>query len=330
MKKLILLSLSLLLTCSVYAQQEPLFAQYNTNLYLINPAVAGSKGNHSLLAFHRWQWVSFPGAPQTYGLTYQGNVKDLHGIGALLFADITGPITRWGGKLSYAFHIPLANRKMRLSIGLGARLAQNIVRANAITFLDPNDQAVTKITDGANVFGVDAEFGVYFYGENFYFGASAPNLIQTRLDFGTNPDARDPIGHGYRHYFITGGYRFNFKGKTSDEGVERKGWGLEPSVMIKYVAGADVQVDGGVTVHILDDQLSFGAFYRSPSFLSFQAKFVFDRKVPLLLSFDISLSKFQNYSVGATELMIGYDFPSQQNMFSAPPPKDPDEEPGDL
>ncbi|MCH2022650.1 MAG: type IX secretion system membrane protein PorP/SprF, partial [Saprospiraceae bacterium] len=76
------------------AQQDPLFAQYNTNAFLINPAISGSEGNHTINLFHRWQWVMFPGSPQTFGLTYQGIVKDLHGIGAMIFGDVTGPTSR--------------------------------------------------------------------------------------------------------------------------------------------------------------------------------------------------------------------------------------------
>lgn len=319
MKKFLLFVLTLCAGQQVQAQQEPLFAQYNSNMYLINPATAGSRGNHSLMAFHRWQWVSFPGAPQTYGMTYQGLIKDLHGVGGMLFGDITGPLVRWGGKVSYAFHIPLANRKMRLSIGLGGRFTQNIIRANAIQFMDPNDQAVANLSQNNSVFGADAEAGIYFYGKRFYVGFSMPNLIQTRVNFGVNPENRDPIGKGYRHFFLTGGYRFY----TKDEKI-----GIEPSVMLKYVQGAVPQVDGGVTIHVLKNSLAFGVYYRSPSFLSFQTRFLFDNRIPLLLSFDVAVSRFQNYSVGATEVMLGYDFKGNPNMFEMPEPKDNNGETG--
>lgn len=325
MKTFYLMTVVLLLASvsQTYAQQEPLFAQYNNNQYLINPAVAGSRGDHQFLLFHRWQWVSFPGAPQTYGLTYQGNIKDMHGVGALIFGDITGPMVRWGGKLSYAFHIPLADRKMRLSIGISGRLVHNRIRANAIQFIDPNDQAVTKIMDDRGVLGGDAELGVFFYGENFYVGAAAPNLMQTRFDFGSNPTARDPLGHGYRHYFVTGGYKFKF----DNEENPNKNWAIEPSIMFKYVQGGGAQIDGGVMFHFLDEQLAFGAFYRSPAFLSFQCKFTFDRQVPVLLAFDIAVSKFQQYSVGATELLVGYNVPGGRNLFGEPAGADPASDP---
>jgi type IX secretion system PorP/SprF family membrane protein len=297
MKHLFLLSLGLLLSSQVtFAQQDPLFAQYNSNPFLINPAVAGSKGNHSFNLFHRWQWVTFPGAPQTFGLSYQTLLKDLHGVGALIFGDVTGPSARWGGKLSYAFHIPLAERKMRLSIGLAGRVVHNTIRTDQIQLINPNDQAVVNANQG--VTSADAEFGVYFYTKKLRIGFSAPNLLQTRIDYGETTQGRSIIGHGYRHYFLMGSYKL----PVAQEKVI-----LEPSVMVKYVQGTTPQVDGGVTVHLLKEQLAFGLFYRSPAFLSFQSRFLFDNKIPVLIGFDLALNGFQQHSIGSTELMIGYE-----------------------
>jgi type IX secretion system PorP/SprF family membrane protein len=300
MKQLFLLFIGVLLSCQLsFAQQDPLFAQYNSNAFLINPAIAGSKGNHSFNLFHRWQWVSFPGAPQTFGLTYQGLIKDLHGVGALIFGDITGPSARWGGKLSYAFHIPLANRKMRLSIGLAGRVAYNTIRTDQIHLINPTDQAVVNADRG--VTSADAEFGISFYTKKLRVGFSAPNLIQTRIDYGELTQGRSIVGLGYRHYFLMGSYKISL---GEDKMI------LEPSVMVKYVQGNLPQVDGGLTLHLLKNQLAFGLFYRSPAFLSFQSRLLFDNKIPVLIGFDIALNNFQQHSVGSTEIMIGYETPS--------------------
>ena len=298
MKYLFSAFLSFACIIGLHAQQEPLFSQYMSNTYLRNPAIAGSKGNHSLNLFHRWQWVTFPGAPQTFGITYQGLFGKVHGVGGLLFSDITGPSYRIGFKGSYAFHIPL-NETMKLSIGAAGRLVRNTINTRVINFQQSNDAAVDNASE--SVYGGDAEFGLFLYHSNFYVGFSAPNLIQTKIDFGANPANRDPIGKGYRHYFLTGGYKFNVTEKIM----------LEPSIMVKYVKGPYPQIDGGINVRFLEDQLAFGVFYRNPGFLSFQAKFLFDKSIPLLLSFDVSTARFQNYSVGATEVILGYDFPTR-------------------
>jgi len=178
MKKILSLIAALLMIQSLHAQQEPLFAQYMNNSFLINPAVAGSRGTHGINLFHRWQWVSFPGAPQTFGLSYQGLIKDVHGVGALIFSDITGPSVRIGAKTSYAFHIPI-NDDMRLSIGAAARVVRNSINTRTINFLQDNDAAVANASEA--VWGGDAEFGLYFYSRDYYVGFQLQILFKLKL-----------------------------------------------------------------------------------------------------------------------------------------------------
>src|SRR5690606_33581715 len=49
--------------------------------------------------------------------------------------------------------------------------------------------------------------GAYFFGDNYYLGFSAPNLLETKhLE---HQDAISTIGVEAVHYFVTGGYVFN-------------------------------------------------------------------------------------------------------------------------
>jgi type IX secretion system PorP/SprF family membrane protein len=304
--KNILFSLFTLCSVSIVnAQQEALFAQYYNNPMLINPATVGSTQQHELRLFHRWQWVAFAGAPITAGVSYQGLFKKKHGIGGTVYYDQTGPTSSWGAKLSYAFHIPI--NEMRLSIGLAGRFQQNRVNTAVIDLINPNDNALQQ----NSAFLGDAEVGALFYGEKFYFGVSAPNLLQTKFDLGTNSN-RTPIAQQYRHFFIYGGYKFKL-GKVS----------LEPSIMGKWVQGTPFQIDGGVRMHFLKNQMSVGLAYRTPGALSLMYRVVFDKQFPLCVSFDIATSSFQNYSFGSYELMLGYDWPRRDRLndpFMSPPP----------
>jgi type IX secretion system PorP/SprF family membrane protein len=294
MKNSIIIALFLCFGFSLSAQQEPLFTQYYNLGFAINPAVAGSMTGHQLRLFHRWQWVTFPGAPLTYGMTYTARIKGVHGIGAMLYSDRTGPTSRIGAKLAYAFHIPIGQN--RLSLGLAGRYQNNRIKTDIIRFIQDGDPAVANGNQGVNTF--DAEFGAYFYNKKFYAGIAAPNLIQTKMDFGVNADARSEIAKLYRHYFAYAGYRFDL-GKIA----------LEPSVMVKYVVGTPVQVDAGLRLHFLDDQLSVGAAWRSPQFMSFYFRALIDRKFPITFSFDIATTRFQNYSLGSNEVILGWNIP---------------------
>ena len=79
--------------------------------------------------------------------------------------------------------------------------------------------------------------------------------------------------------------------------------------MFKYVAGSPVQLDVGARVHFLQDQLSFGMNYRNPHFMTFYFRALLDKQWPLLVSFDIATARFQQYSVGSTEVIFGVNLP---------------------
>jgi len=42
-----------------------------------------------------------------------------------------------------------------------------------------------------------------------------------------------------------------------------------------------------------------------------------DKRLAILLGFDVALNSFQQYSSGSTELMLGYEFPGS-NIFEMP------------
>ena len=51
------------------------------------------------------QWAGFEGAPKTQFLSYTKGQGERMGLGAVVFNDITGPISRTGLQLSYAYNI---------------------------------------------------------------------------------------------------------------------------------------------------------------------------------------------------------------------------------
>jgi hypothetical protein len=85
--------------------------------------------------------------------------------------------------------------------------------------------------------------------------------------------------------------------------------------MVKYVNGVMPQVDAGLRVHLLKDQIAFGMAWRNPSFLSFCFGVILDKSLPLNISFDLSTARFQNYSMGSSEINMGLLLP-YENRFN--------------
>ncbi len=128
---------------SLKAQQLPLYTQYMLNGFQFNPAMAGYDGYTSFNLVARRQWISFPGAPNTYSFNAQTRLlKQTHriialptgknrfregsqgkvGLGANFFNDVNGKVSRTGVQFSYAYHIFMY--RSQLSFGLAGQFYQ--------------------------------------------------------------------------------------------------------------------------------------------------------------------------------------------------------------
>ena len=59
-----------------WAQQDPMYTQYNFNTQTINPAYAGTWESMGFLVLGRNQWVGMPGAPNTYTFSMQSPTRN--------------------------------------------------------------------------------------------------------------------------------------------------------------------------------------------------------------------------------------------------------------
>ena len=71
MKKLLLSTTMLFISCVVFSQQKPHYTQYILNQYIINPALTGIENYVDVKASHRLQWVGIQDAPVTTYFTMQ-------------------------------------------------------------------------------------------------------------------------------------------------------------------------------------------------------------------------------------------------------------------
>ena len=103
MKKLILLITCFTFLGSMNAQEEAIYNHYQVNKLLINSATAGfDRTQHDFFVNVRNQWAGFPGAPETYAVSYNGPVGKSLGIGALLITENIASFTRYRMELSNA------------------------------------------------------------------------------------------------------------------------------------------------------------------------------------------------------------------------------------
>lgn len=295
MKKIILAIIILALGWSANAQQFGSFSQTIENKYLVNPAVVGEDESMPVFLGYKRLWTGIDNAPTSQLLTFHMKLNDeLGGVGAKVFNYSTGPISKSGLNLSYAYHLKL-NDDMKLSFGLSAALYQVYLNKQDLNVEDQNDNLINYGSEKLIV--PDANFGIYFYAKNYYAGISSFQLLGRKVDL-----MNDEMNFNQnRHYFLNGGYIF-------EAGSDFK---IEPSVLLKYVESNFAQWD--LYVKTTYKELVWLALgYRSdfafaPNDVIISAG-VQQGKIKLGYAFDYTLSDIGKYSNGTHEIIFIYFF----------------------
>lgn len=290
-RKLIITALGLFGFTALFGQQQALFSQYMLNDYVLNPAVAGTQNFIPIRSVLRNQWSGIEGSPSTQTLSIHSRVGKSTGIGGYIFNDAIGPISQTGISGSYAYHIRFSDNH-HLALGLGAMAYLYKLKANEIQF-DSQGSSDNVLENGNfRAFYPNFSFGSYYYTEKFFAGVSVPELIQTKI----TSSQEFFIMKQLRHYYHTTGYRMNLG----------KSYSLTPSVLVKYVKAAPVEVDisAKLTAH---DKFWLGASYRSNDAVVAFIGFKFKESWHLGYSYDITMTPLSSYTKGSHEIMLGYD-----------------------
>ena len=293
MKKIFLPSLIVLFSLSVQAQQLALYSQFMVNDYVMNPAIGGRHDYFEAMSANRYQWIGITDAPRTYILSVNGPGKKKHiGLGGYLFTDIVGPTRRIGVDFSYAYHAQI-NDNIKLSLGLSAGLLQFAVDGSKITLHDPVDLVISN--GYQSVLLPDLGAGFYLYGKNWYFGSAVPQIYPAKIKFFDY--SSDPKGKLSTHSYTMAGYTFHL-GDDFD---------LQPSMLLKYVYPAPLQVDLGLRC-IYKNKIWAGASFRSMDSFSAMAGYTYQENLSFSYSYDFTTTNLKNYSSGTHELILSIRF----------------------
>lgn len=293
MKKIIIYLFFLLFGFGSKAQQLPQYSQYILNRYVINPASAGSENYFVGQSNYRTQWEGIKDAPRTYILSANGPLANQKmGIGGYIFVDVTGPTRRNGLNLSYAYHVNL-NAEVKLSMAINAGILNYTVDGTEINFKDQSDNVISQVQE-SNTYP-DAGFSFYLYAPKYFFGASAPQLIQNQLDFQNS--IKDPTGRLVNHYFVTGGYSYEVHPDIQ----------LEPSMLLKYVKPIDMQYEFSLR-GIYQNMAWLGFSYRKSDAVVMLVGYTFQNNFSFGYSYDFIQSSIQEYSTGSHEIMLSIKF----------------------
>jgi type IX secretion system PorP/SprF family membrane protein len=327
-----LLPLLLCLKFNLFAQQLPQYSQYMFNMYLINPAVAGTSDYFQLNIGTRYQWIGVEGAPRTFFATGYGFVgkedKRLrgihknqnswhHGLGFSLFADVSGGTDANHIFNSYRFNVTYAydfklTEKIRTSFGANIGMQQLFINAQGAEFNSGFSSIVFNST--RNFIAPDLATGVFVYHPLWYAGISAYNLLNNKIP---NTPYSQPIAdnNNVRHYFAATGGIIRL---SRDPEID-----MIPSILLKFSEGLPIKslVSADFNLKFTYKELFWkedykiwaGFSYRSQSDFILMAGARYKSRFEFGYAFDFGVSQLRYNS---HELMLGYRFIPKQKVLS--------------
>lgn len=308
-KKLIL-PLLFLPVCGI-AQNYPHYSMFMYNKLIYNPAYAGNKNMTSVNAQYRSQWTGLDGAPKTFNISIDGPIGSYMkpfrrvALGLNVNNESIGVTNSTNIMALYAYRIPL--KKSVLSFGIQAGITMYSARYSDLTVQQPDP---TLQSDVSNNILPNFGPGVYWSGENFYVGLSAPNLLENYYDDDAQRLTNDG-GKQVRSYFASGGYVF-----TVSDNVK-----LEPQVLVRFAGNGNynlpVNSDFNLSC-ILYDRIMIGGTYRTDNTIAAVVHLQATTNINIGYSYDLANSELRQYAKGTHEVVLGYDFIKDRNRYSNP------------
>ncbi|MBT8290255.1 MAG: type IX secretion system membrane protein PorP/SprF [Muriicola sp.] len=289
------------------AQQDAQYTQYMYNTVSVNPGYAGSRGQLSVAALYRAQWVGLEGAPKTQTFNFHTPVGYRGvGLGLSIVNDQIGPTSETYFDMDFSYTIQLAAEK-RLSFGLKGSVHLLDIRFSELNqdYTNPGGPDPTLQQDIQNKLSPNIGAGIYYHTDKYYLGLSAPRFLETsHFDESSLSTAAEQINL----YLITG-YVFQMNPL----------WKFKPTILAKVVQGAPLQVDGSVNF-MYNDKFIMGAAYRWDAAVSAMAGFQLSPEFLIGLAYDREITELgtARFNDGSFEVILRYDFIKVKDNLKSP------------
>lgn len=255
----------------------------------INPGYTGTRGLPSILALYRAQWVGLDGAPRTGSFSIESPISyNGQGLGLSVINDQIGPSTETSLTANYSYPIRLSE-EIVMSLGISASINFLEVDYSKLDIYDPNDPDLTGTLSKTSP---NIGAGVYFHTPKWYFGASVPQILETKF----YDDIQTSVASQKFHFYAMGGYVFDLSENTK----------FKPAAMLKIVGGAPIAVDLSANF-LLIDKLTLGVAYRWDAAFSALAGFQITPGLNVGYSYDYDTGDIGNYNSGSHEVFIRFD-----------------------
>lgn len=302
--KNILTTILLIISATLFAQQDALFSQYMFNKLAVNPGYAGSRELLSVDMLYRYQWVNIEGAPKTVSASIHSPLNNPHlALGFNLSNDKIGPLSNTSAMATFAYRILFP--KSKLSFGIQAGVKSSDVLWNEFKAFDENEPFLDMSNQIQKKIVPDANFGVYYYSDKFYAGLSSRQLLQNQTLL-----VKDSLGNTQFNKLFTHFYGMTGVAIPISENVV-----FRPSLLAKFVNNAPPQLDLNASF-LIANTLWLGVSYRTEKAVSLMTEINVAQNFRIGYSYDIWINELQSYNKGSHEIRLSFDFNVHKRMLT--------------
>ena len=293
--KHIVIILLLTSSCSVFAQSDLLFSNYNINAVAFNPAAI--ENNNSLNAYLglRQQWIGWEDAPNMQWLNISTFFdKTNMGVSLSINNQNVGAELTQNIKLGYSYRLYIAGGH-QLNFGIAAGVYFRKLDFSKLTFEEEEENI--PISDERQT-SADFDFGFEYSFKKFTVGISS-NHITT-----TNKKAtvfKIPIqNHLYARYLID----------ASDE--------------IRIIPGIAYHRSGSINLFDISADMFYknifnlGFNYRAGTSFILRAGVRLTNVFEINYAYDLGAGKFRNYNSGSHEIILIGRFSKKSKSLNSP------------
>ena len=287
MRKLLVI---LILGVSFYteAQQLPVISGFYNNKYMLNPGATGANRFLEADLYYKNQWVGYDGSPATQFLSAHSSLNEMNfGLGMAVLNDSRGVLKNTGFQVSSAYHLPVGP-DFKLGVGFTAGFNQfrvdgtNLILAHATDDLVANSVGKSKLTPNVSL-------GMFGQSEKFYFGVSAMNLLDSRVEIYQSSTKNS------MHLYAMTGATFELSKEIN----------LKPNLLVTYVQGFPVNADLRVLASY-QETIDFGLGYRLSNDLIITAGYEIINGLKVSYGYDLNLGGLKKFQAGSHEIQLSY------------------------
>lgn len=293
--------------------------QYIYDLYLMNPADAGSNRNCYILnGYYQKQWFGTDLAPTTQLLSFQAPIGSNLGSGTYIYNDRNGYNKKMSLQQTFSSKVILRENKRgftSLSFGLSALVEQTSVDQSEFTGGSAVDPSVTGGVESGTGFNLNAGFILQI--NKIRGGISMTNILPHNNSMYDDSEEEPDLSKDW-HFFAS----------TSFKIPDRELY-IEPLAYYRINSQKDRKLDLNLKIYLptLSENFSFWGLlayrrtmdtdYGKDLGIAVTGGMIY-KKLSLGLEYQLGTTSAQNFYGNALQLVMGFRFCKDNNTKSIP------------